>query len=518
MFDTFRPPSILTAWRLAPPRAKPHRPPSTIHHPPWIWPIWRWLSVLGLFIVAGCGGIGSDESHPPQPRPLAGISLKLTIIGDPALAAAVGRLRGEWNLQTGADFQVLPVTESKISQPEPFQADAVIGPSYLVGLAAEQGRIAPLSEEQLHNTSGNWSDVFELVRRHEVAWGAKTWAVPFGSPVFVCYCRADLLDKLDRQPPQTWGEYLELARLLADRKILGKDGLAKNHAWSGTVEPLDSGWAGLVLLAHAAPSAKHRDNYSTLFRIDTMEPLVAGPPFVKALEELVAAAKFGPSDALDFDPDAARNAFWQGRCGLALSWPTAASAIPSDSTRKGLRVVFSELPGAARAYNVGNQKWEERTEDQDPHVPLLGVTGRIGAVCSVSSHASAALELLSWLSASPADEPASTASSATTLYRRAQLKSAKNWVEKPVSPAAASQYAAIAETTLRRSQWLMALRIPGRDEYLAALDHAVRQAVQSKQSPEEALRQAAAKWRELTARLGRERQRSAYLRSLELEP
>jgi multiple sugar transport system substrate-binding protein len=469
-------------------------------------------------VVAGCGGTAPDEGRQPQRQPLAGISLKLTIIGDPALAKAIGRLRGEWNLQTGADFQVLSVNESKVSQPDTFQADAVIGPSYLIGSAAEQGRITPLSKEQLHNASGGWSDVFELVRRHEVAWGTQTWAVPFGSPVLVCYCRADLLEKLDRQPPQTWGEYLELARLLADRKVFGKDGLAKNAAWYGTVEPLDSGWAGLVLLAHAASYAKHWDNYSTLFRIDTMEPLVAGPPFVKALEDLVAAAKLGPSDALDFDPDGARNAFWQGRCGMALSWPTSAVAVPSDSARKGLRVVFSELPGAERAYNVGDQKWEYRTEDQDPHVPLLVVAGRIGAVCAVSSHTNAALELLSWLSASPADEPLSAASSATTLYRRSHFKSAKDWVEKPVPPAAASQYAALTEKTLRRSQWLMALRIPGRDEYLAALDHAVRRAVQSKQSPEEALREAAKKWREITDRLGRERQRPAYLRSLELEP
>ena len=66
------------------------------------------------------------------------------------------------------------------------------------------------------------------------------------------------------------------------------------RAWCGTIEPLAPGWAGLVLLARAAPYAKHRDNYSALFDIETMEPLVAGPPFVQALEELVAAAKLGP--------------------------------------------------------------------------------------------------------------------------------------------------------------------------------------------------------------------------------
>ena len=501
MVNSLLSPFIRTLWRPLP--SAVYRRPFAVH-------------LFLLLAVAGCG-TSTEDRHDPQRQPLAGVSLKLTVVGDSALAAAIGQLRGEWNLQTGADFQVLPVSESKLAKPEPFQADAIIGPAYLVGPAAEQGRIVPLSATQLRNTSGNWSDVFDLVRLHEMSWGTKTWAVPFGSPVLVCYCRADLLEKLGREPPQTWGEYLELARLLGDRKILGQEDRAKNAGWWGTVEPLDSGWAGLVLLAHAAPYAKHRDNYSTLFRIDTMEPLVAGPPFVKALEDLVAAAKLGPADELDFDPDAARNAFWQGRCGLALSWPTAAAAIPPGGSAKGFRVVFSELPHADQVYNVGNQKWEVPAEDQDPHVPLLGIAGRVGAICG-SSHPDAALELLSWLSAPAAGDPAGAASSATTLYRRSQLKGAKNWVEKPLSPAAAAQYASLTESTFRRPQWLSAPRIPGRDEYLAALDHAVRQAVQAKQSPAAALQQAAAKWREITDRLGREHQRAAYLRSLELEP
>jgi multiple sugar transport system substrate-binding protein len=496
------------------------------------------VQFLLVLTMAGCGA-APDERPASQSHPLAGISLKIAVVGDSSLATAVGQLRGEWTVQTGADFQVVPVSESKLteslSQPPgnsthsrqptekgswPFYADAVIGPAYLVGAAADQGRIVPLSEAQLRNTSGNWSDIFDLLRLHELAWGGKTWAVPFGSPVLVCYCRADLLEKLGRDPPQTWGEYLELARLLADRKILGPETATKGKsaAWSGTAEPLDSGWAGLVLLAHAASYAKHPDNYSTLFHIDTMEPLVAGPPFVKALEDIVAAARLGPADALDFDPDAARTAFWQGRCAMALSWPTATAAISQASTAKGFRIVFSELPHAERVYNVGNQKWETPGEDQDPHVPLLGIAGRVGAVCSASLHRDAALELIAWLSAAANGEPVGAASPATTLYRHAQLKGAKNWVEKPVSPAAASQYAALTEATFRRPQWLSALRIPGRDEYLAALDHAVRQAVQSKQSPAAALREAAAKWHEITDRLGREAQRVAYRRSLELEP
>ncbi|MGW8258068.1 MAG: hypothetical protein ACWGMZ_11320, partial [Thermoguttaceae bacterium] len=69
-------------------------------------------------------------------------------------------------------------------------------------------------------------------------------------------------------------------------------------------------WAGQVLLARAAPYLKHRDNYSSLFRIDTMAPLIDSEPMIRALKELVAASKHASGECLDCDPLAVRKAFW----------------------------------------------------------------------------------------------------------------------------------------------------------------------------------------------------------------
>jgi hypothetical protein len=90
-------------------------------------------------------------------------------------------------------------------------------------------------------------------------------------------------------------------------------------------------------------------------------------------------------------------------------------------------------------------------------------------------------------------------------------------VEKPVSAAAAVQYGDATEAALRHEQWLGALRLPGRAEYLAALDDAVAAAVRDEKPALESLLQADKKWREITARLGLDRQRAAYRHSLGLE-
>jgi len=441
--------------------------------------------------------------------------LKLAVADDPELATAVTRLQGEWNAQTGAEVQVLQIAEKDLteSNSKGLPADAVLCDPRFIGLFAEQKLIAPVPESM--QKTAQWADIFDLLREQEVGWGSQIMAVPFGSPVFVVYYRADLLEQLNRKPPKTWTEYQELARLLAGMKQS-----TGQSPWFGTAEPLGPGWAGLVLLARAAPYVKHRDNYSTLFNIKTMEPLLTGPPMIRALEELAATAKLEPPNALQSDPAAVRAAFWQGNCGMAISWPSAAQRHPGEkspaATPLQIPVGFFELPGSNKVFNINNQTWEIRSEDENPRVPFLSLTGRVGMVDKQSAHQEAAFQLLLWLSGEQNSPQICPASPATTLFRRSHLKEPVRWVEKSVQPAAAAKYAELAGETFRSEQWL-ALRIPGREEYLAALDEAVQSAAGGDLPPADALAKAAKRWQEITEKFGVDAQRKAYLHSLGLE-
>jgi hypothetical protein len=150
-------------------------------------------------------------------------------------------------------------------------------------------------------------------------------------------------------------------------------------------------------------------------------------------------------------------------------------------------------------------------------VPLLAIAGRLGVVNAKAANIDAAFQLLLWLSDSRMSPQISAASSSTTLFRQSNLKSPGRWVEKPVSALAAVQYGDATEAALSHEQWIGALRIPGRAEYLAALDEAVASAVRGEKSPLDALVQAEKKWREITGRLGLEHQRAVYRHSLGVE-
>ena len=462
-----------------------------------------------LLLLSGCSGSKPDPADKETEPTLAGVELRLAVVGDPGLAAAAERLRGEWNALTGCKVQVETIDEKDFDAADVLQHDAVICPSHHIGPLAENKRIAPLPEALIRGSAGEWSDVFELLQVRVASWGRENYAVPFGSPVLTCYYRADLFKKLDLQPPTTWAEYRQLAQALADQQPAGVDD------WCGTIEPLAPGWAGLVLLARAAAYAKHPDNYSTLFDIQTMEPLIAGPPFVQALEELLAAAKSGPPQPTRYDPAAARAAFWQGKCGMALTWPSAADKAAHADIGQ-IAVGFAELPGSTEVFKIGEPQPKIRDKDDDPHVPLLAVAGRIGVVGAKSEHQRAAWELLFWLSGRQFSPRVSNESPATTLFRRSHGDAPHKWTEKPITTAAARQYAEVTETTLQRQESLSSPRIPGRLEYLSALDDAVHRALEGKQSAADALRDASTRWREITDRRQAERQKMAYLHSLGL--
>ncbi len=479
-----------------------------------------WLTLAVLAAVAGCNAEPREEQKDAagqEKLPWEGVRLQLVVTEDGGLAEAIGRLRGEWRGSTGAELEVRAISEDDLLAAEALNADAVICPVADLGELVQRQWLAPLPSSVSTSDDLSASEVFEADKTHDACWGSTSYAVSFGSPVFVCMYRADLLKKLDRPPPQSWQEYQELAVLLNDAEKLGLAGDAA-AGWSGAREPLGPGWAGLTLLARAASYAKHHNHYSALFDIETMTPLIASPPFVRALDELVAASPISP-DAQPLDPAAVRESFLQGRSGMAISWlAPRASQPPAGQAEAGgqtaLEIGFTELPGSSDVYNPKTRHWEQRRESR--HVPLLGISGRIGCVSAKSKHHDAAWQLLAWLSGPKWSDRVAAESAAVTVYRRSQLNASEQWVDVSIGGPAALEYAQVVERSLNAEEGLSAPRIPGRRRYLEALDQAVAQAVRDETTSQAALDAAAAAWAEITAELGLERQRAAYRRSLGL--
>lgn len=480
---------------------------------------WLWLANLAL-LAALAVGCSAQEKAPAEGEAgaLSEIELKLVVVDDRPMAAAIERLRAEWKARTGATLAIVQLTQDELLSAKNLGdgVDAVIYPSGQLGLLAERGWIVPLPADYATNRELAWSDTFELLQVAETRWGQSPYAVPFGSTLLTCYYRSDLFDRFHKRPPATWQEYQALAEFFAKRENLPGIELPEN--WSGTVEPLASGWAGRVLLARAAAYARHRDHYSTLFNIDSMHPLIAGAPFVRALEELAAAARLSPDNLLELDPHGARQIFLAGHAALALAVPGHATGDSQSDNVTMPALGFSELPGAQQVYNVAGGVWENRKGEESTQVPLLCFAGRLGSITKETKQVDAAFQLLAWLAGREWGAAVSSASRATTLYRRSQLRAPRPWLDPQTDQQAASQYAETVRDALSRQAYLFALRIPGEEKYLAALDAAVHAAVRGEKSPTDALSAAAGEWSKITAELGLDAQRNAYRSSVGLEP
>lgn len=487
----------------------------------------RLVTFCACLWLTGCQPHTATEKSAPSP--LAGTELTLLVVGDESLAKSIALLRGQWEGETESKLRVEPLSENEFAAQAArgeVAADAVIYAPRWLGTLAEAKAIQSITPAMIEDPELDWPDVFELLKTREVTWGTDVYAVPLGSPVLLCFYRQDLLQSLGRQPPRTWQEYQELAAALAehgpDKPAAGEQpvaDVAKAHGeWRGTIEPLASGWAGVTLLARASAYARHANHYSTLFNMLSMEPLVASPPFVRALEEMVAAAQISKNAALDSTPESAWQALLNHQAGMALCWPASGGSASGDDANAAAssapELGCVEIPGASEVFNATSGQWEGRAGGP-MSVPLVGMSGRVGSIAAKSAHPQATFRLLAWLASRKWSDRALSAGAAAAPFRHSQSAAPDAW-SRGLPAGEARQYLTAVAGSLSAADCLLAPRLPGAERYMQALDEAVRKALDDQASPQEALDAAAEKFRAITAELGRERQRDAYQRSLGL--
>jgi hypothetical protein len=145
-------------------------------------------------------------------------------------------------------------------------------------------------------------------------------------------------------------------------------------------------------------------------------------------------------------------------------------------------------------------------------IPVLGYADRLVAVTATSRNAASAFKLAAWLAQADISTQFASAGSGTLPVRRS-LASSKSWY----GPEMAAEHQDLGkglEAALSGDKCLLVPRIPGVDDYMAALDEAVKSGVFDKMPPQQALEKAAHRWEQITDARGRELQRDAYLKHL----
>lgn len=449
---------------------------------------------------------GPLEATPSEPVALE--PLVMVVVDDEPLGEIC---KLEWQAETGANLEVRHIHHADLEQ-ELGPCDIVLLPESALGDAIRR-KLADIIPPSWTN-DGAWQSDDVLLRdaTELVKWGDDVRAVSLGSPFPMLLFRGDQFTSHHLTAPSNWNEYRQTLEILSE-------GAASDGVSLPGCEPLAPGHAAFTFLARVSPYVRDRSQASPYFGSHDLHPLIADPPYVRALTELIHSAQQNKQAEawLTMTPRDAARAMWEGKASMAITWPHGAwwppgeTPLPSSGT-----IAVAELPGSKEYFDFRVNAWQTRESGELARVPLLGSSGRIATIPQDSKHKRAALRLLAWLTAPERKATISARSPATLMYRKSHLSDATPWLGPFAGGALGRQVSSLVAEVHQRELWLTYPRFSYADRYIGALDTAVRDAVAGKSPPAAALQSVAETWKKQTEEIGAEEQRKSYLQSLGL--
>jgi hypothetical protein len=306
--------------------------------------------------------------------------------------------------------------------------------------------------------------------------------------------------------PRTWAALGQSAAKLYERQSAGE---LPQSVSSVIAQPLSPGWAARNLLARVASSIRDRRRYSDVFALTSMEPRIDLPPFVRALEELIADQQRSADPAARLTPEEVYAAVCDGRAAMGIGcWPFARGepGAAEASTLLG----FALLPGAGELYSDSDNAWSDR--DEVLQVPLLAAGGHVGSVVHGTRRQRVAWNLLRQLASPEWSTTIGPAGHMAAPFRQSHLTELRPWVGEELADESVAQLRSGLQEYYAADVTLTVLRIPYAAEYLKVLDEAVLSALEGRVTAQAALSEASQQWSQLVERHGRKRQAEAYLR------
>jgi ABC-type glycerol-3-phosphate transport system substrate-binding protein len=380
------------------------------------------------------------------------------------------------------------------------------------------GDLAPIPKQVLQagDDGLDWHDLFAGLREKLATNKGRPMLVPLAAPVLVCYYRQDLLKAANLSPPQTWEEYQQLL----DNLESWAPGLTASEPWSDS-------FRATMFLARAVSSAQHPAHYSFFFDIETGEPLIDSPAFVRALESAKTALQRMPSAVLHFGPQDCRREILQGRAALAVACEPSGSGMAVQSRdqsdqsierAQNISLGFIRLPGSREVYDASRHVWESAP---DKGIHRVTLTGFGGWAVGCSARQSQMQIEAAWNALIQVAGPRLSSAlpvGLAGLCRDSQLAGASSFVGTEIDGGEAGMYATAVSQNLRDDRLVAELPFAVREELRDALSRALASAFSNSETPAEALGAAAAAWRATVNRFGKNRLRDNYRMSLGLSP
>ncbi len=463
-------------------------------------------------------------------KPFEGVEINILTFTGPQIAEPLQRRGPDFTALTGAKVNVIIVPFSDLYQK--MLTDMATGtnsfdgfvfaPQWMVDFITP-GYLEDLTDRVAADKDIQWDDIAPFFRDFSATYNGRIYTIPLDGDFHMVYYRTDLLQQAGLQPPETWDDYLTIAKNFYGKDLNG-DGDADFGSCISKKRAAQAYWF-ITSIASAFIQSKGTSQ-GAFFDTTTMDPLVKNDAFKKALEIYNETTKYGPPDELNLDVGNTRSLFITGRCALSMDWGDIGSLAidPANSTvidkvgaiiLPGSKQVLDRATGKLVACDATTCPYAVNGVNHAPFASFGGWSGGINAAADAKKK-DAAYAFFSYMS-QPAQSNVDVTLGKTGYnpYRTSQFLNRQAWVQAGMSPAAASNYLGAIEASLASPNMVLDLRIPQNQRYQqVVLDQAVSQYLAGEITADEAMTQIFDGWQAITDELGRDTQLAAYLGTL----
>lgn len=316
----------------------------------------------------------------------------------------------------------------------------------------------------------------------------------------------------DLKVPTTWEEYNAVAKFFSGWDWAG-DG--QKHYGSAEVTKRDDLMFSAFISRVAAYAKNPNVKGGFFFDLETMEPQVNNPGWVKGLEMFIDAQKAFPPGGNNFGLGDEIFSFGGGQTLMSYSWDDAFIQAQENGSAIRNKVEAAPLPGANEVWNRNTKSWDKF---DTPNAPPYITWGWTSAVAKASKNQDMAFDYLCFFS--------NEANAALDLrigrfgvnpYRNAHFDP-KFWEDKlGWDKQVAETYVDTLGGMDKSNNRVFDLRVPGVNQFMSTLANGVAEAMAGQKSPQEALDGVAAQWKDIVAKIGPDKVRDAYANVVALE-
>jgi multiple sugar transport system substrate-binding protein len=274
------------------------------------------------------------------------------------------------------------------------------------------------------------------------------------------------------------------------------------------VEPWHPDFRATLYLARAACYALHPDNLSLYVDLETGQPLIGEPPFVRALEAARAALERLDPRSFELAPTDCYRELAAGRAALAIGLPVIETSTVERAA--DVRIGVAPLPGTDRVYHRELAEWVAPADD--PGVNRVTLVGFDGLAVCVSARVPEETRRAAWdLWASIDAQEDAAANIARPARRLCRASAADDVAHNPPAGWPVEEWRDQVRTVsgaLQSTRVVADLPLPHRWEFRDRLSARLSEALDGTRSAEEALQLAAADWQALIEQLGARRVRN----------